>query len=107
MLTEANIRDALRACFDASTRFGRPLNIVDLGLVHSIALAPDPEAPGAGIPGVPLRQSLTLTLALPPGDDDANTILLAQVRNRLAGIPTLSRTAIHTVAPLLPILHPR
>ena len=94
MLTEANIYEALRDCYDASHPFQRPLNIVDLGLVESITLAVDPDAPGAGIPGVPVKHRLSLTL-IPPGDnEDAQSILRAQIANRLAGLPELSQAKI-------------
>ncbi len=102
MLTEADIREALRACYTSC--LGRSINIVDLGLLESIALVPDPEAPGAGIPGVPPKFRLTLTLiastpdtstpdACTP-DPDALIQLSAQIQNRLAGLPTLTSTTI-------------
>ena len=95
MLTEDDIREALRACFDSRNPAGRPLNIVDLGLIADISLAHDSDAPGAGIPGVPLRQALSLTLLPPSLDEDSNAILTSQIQNRLAGIPELSRTEVH------------
>jgi metal-sulfur cluster biosynthetic enzyme len=95
MLTEPDIREALRACFDTQNPYRQPINVLDLGLVESIALALDLDAPGAGIPGVPPRQSLTLTLIPSTPDEDATTILLAQIQNRLAGIPDLSRIDVH------------
>jgi metal-sulfur cluster biosynthetic enzyme len=94
MLTEEDIREALRACFEV-TLFERPVNVVDLGLVEAISLAPDPDAPGAGIPGVPPRQAITLTLIPASAQEDATGILLAQIHNRLAGLPELSRISIH------------
>lgn len=90
MLTENYLREALRACFDPQLA----CNIVDLGLVHTIDLAPDPHAPGAGIPGVPDRQSLTLTLLAASDDDGYRAQLLATVRNRLGGLPELSRSTL-------------
>jgi metal-sulfur cluster biosynthetic enzyme len=96
MHTDDDIREALRACFH-SLPFNSPVDIVSLGLVESITLVPDPDAPGAGIPGVPPRQSLTVTLIPPTQDEDANAILLAQTQNRLAGIPNLSRVNVHLV----------
>jgi metal-sulfur cluster biosynthetic enzyme len=93
-LSEEDVSDALRACFCTHESFGRPLNIVDLGLVGSLALAPDPNAPGAGIPGVPPRQTLELGLLMASEDEAANCILLAQILNRLSGIPQLSRTSV-------------
>jgi metal-sulfur cluster biosynthetic enzyme len=95
MLTEADIYDAIRACYDASHPYQRPVNIVDLGLIESITLAVDPEAPGANIPGVPTKYSLSLTLIPASPDEDAQTLLHAQIANRLAGLPELSRTTIH------------
>ncbi len=94
MLTETDIIDALRACFDSRNPVGRPLNIVDLGLVEDVALALDHDAPGAKVPGVPMRQALTLTLLAPSADEDSNAILSAQIANRLAGLPELSRSSI-------------
>jgi metal-sulfur cluster biosynthetic enzyme len=94
MLTEDDIREALRACFH-SLPFNTPVDIVTLGLVECVTLAPDPDAPGSGISGVPPRQSRSITLIPPTLDQDANAILLAQTQNRLAGIPNLSRTTIH------------
>jgi metal-sulfur cluster biosynthetic enzyme len=98
MLTEADIYEALRACYDASHPYQRPVNIVDLGLVEAVELAVDGEAPGAGIPGVPVKHRLTLTLIPASGNADAQTQLGAQIANRLAGLPELSRTAIRFAA---------
>jgi metal-sulfur cluster biosynthetic enzyme len=91
--TEDSIREALRACFH-SLPFHTPVDIVSLGLIESIKLNLDPNAPGAGVPGVPPRQSLAVTLIPPTQDEDANAILLAQTQNRLAGIPNLSQITV-------------
>ena len=90
MHIEDQIRDLLRACYDPAI----PLNIVDLGLIQSLTLTPDPDAPGAGIPGVP--QKLHLHLALIPNSEDeaAQSQLLAQIANALAGLPELSRPTL-------------
>ncbi len=91
MLTNNDISDALTACFDASNPFARALNIVELGLVEAITLRIDEDAPGHGIPGVPLRQALELHLLRPSNHHDALAMLQAQIENRLAGLPELSR----------------
>ena len=96
MLSEDDIRDALRACY--ATQYGRPVNVVDLGLVESIALTPDLDGPGAGIAGVPQKQRLLLTLIPSSVDEDAQTQLAAQIANRLAGLEELSSTAIRFAA---------
>jgi metal-sulfur cluster biosynthetic enzyme len=90
MLTEADILAALRDCYDPEI----PLNIVDLGLVHSIAIAPDPEAPGAGIPGVPTRHRVHIALTLAQIADLEDSPLPAQIQNRLAAFETISRTEV-------------
>ena len=94
MLSDHDLRQALYACFDPQLA----LNIVDLGLVHRIELTPDPEAPGAGIPGVPDRQRLVLTLLAASDDEAYQAQLIALVGNRLAGLPELSRVDVSIVS---------
>jgi metal-sulfur cluster biosynthetic enzyme len=94
MLSEDDIRDALRACYDTQNPYGRPVNVVDLGLIESIALTPDLDAPGAGIVGVLQKHRLLLTLISSSTDEDAQTQLVAQIANRLAGVEELSGTVI-------------
>ena len=93
MLTEDDIREALYACYDTHNPYGKPVNVVDLGLLEAIVLTPDVDAPGAGIAGVPQKQRLALTL-LATGDEDASTQLAAQIINRMAGLEQLSGTTI-------------
>jgi metal-sulfur cluster biosynthetic enzyme len=91
-LTEADILAALRDCYDPHV----PCNIVDLGLVGSVRLAPDPDAPGAGILGVPPRQRVVIALLpirLADAEADAAP-LIAQIQNRLAAFQTISRTEV-------------
>jgi metal-sulfur cluster biosynthetic enzyme len=92
-LTEADILAALRDCYDPEI----PLNIVDLGLVHSISIAPDPDAPGTGIPGVPPRHRVQVSLTLSSIVDPEDTPLIAQIQNRLAAFETISRTQVDLV----------
>jgi metal-sulfur cluster biosynthetic enzyme len=89
-LTEADILAALRDCYSP----GIPLNIVDLGLVHSIAIAPDPDAPGSGIAGVPHRHRVSIALTLAQIADPEDTSLIAQIQNRLAAFETISGTEV-------------
>lgn len=92
-LTESDILAALRDCYDPEI----PLNIVDLGLVHSISSAPDPDAPGAGIPGVPPKQRVTITLTLTSIIEAEDTPLIAQIQNRLAAFEAISHTDVTLV----------
>jgi metal-sulfur cluster biosynthetic enzyme len=92
-LTEAAIREALRDCYDPEV----PCNIVDLGLVYGVALAPDPDAPGAGIPGVPPRHRVHVELTLTSPGCPAHTQIIAQIENRLSAFETVSRTEVALV----------
>ncbi|HEX3967987.1 MAG TPA: metal-sulfur cluster assembly factor [Edaphobacter sp.] len=90
MLTEPDILAALRDCYDPVL----PCNIVDLGLIRSVAITPDLEAAGSGIPGVPQRSKVQITLTPTSEDETANSQLCAQIENRLAGLETVSRTSV-------------
>jgi metal-sulfur cluster biosynthetic enzyme len=92
-LTEAHILAALRDCYDPEIS----ANIVDLGLVYSIAVAPDPDAPGAGIPGVPPRHRVHIALTLTSPGCGAEKQIIAQIEGRLAAFQTISRTRIELV----------
>jgi len=92
-LTEAGILAALRDCYDPEIR----ANIVELGLVHSISIAHDPDAPGSGIPGVPPRYLVQVSLLAPYPDSDNASQIIALVQNRLAAFPTISRTHVELV----------
>jgi metal-sulfur cluster biosynthetic enzyme len=89
-LTETDILTALRDCYDPEV----PCNIVDLGLVYNVAVVPDPDAPGAGIAGVPPRHRVYITLLLAGIVSPEDTPLVAQIRNRLAAFETISRTQV-------------
>jgi metal-sulfur cluster biosynthetic enzyme len=89
-LTEADILAALRDCYDPALT----LNVVDLGLIQSIAIAPDAEAPGSGIRGVPSRHRVSVSLILTDDDTAAASALPALIQNRLAAFETISRTEV-------------
>jgi metal-sulfur cluster biosynthetic enzyme len=92
-LTQSDILAALRDCYDPEIS----CNIVDLGLVHAIDLAPDPDAPGAGIPGVPPRHRVQISLTLTSPNDSAEQQIVAQIQGRLAAFETISRTRVEVV----------
>ena len=87
---ESTIQSALRDCYDPTL----PCNIVDLGLIRSIALTPDPEAPGANIPGVPPKFRATITITPTTQDETATAQLSAQIANRLAGLEQIIHTTV-------------
>ena len=79
-------------------------NIVAAGLVRSATLTPDPDAPGSTIPGLPPRFVAHITLHAPASDDTANSQLVAQIENRLLGLPSISRVQVTLLPALFPIL---
>lgn len=103
-LTEADLLHALRSVYDPELR----ANIVELGLIHSIAIAPDPDAPGGRIPGVPPRFRVTIGLLSrepnpsppinPQPESQTGSQIVALIQNRLAGLPTISRADIHLLS---------
>jgi metal-sulfur cluster biosynthetic enzyme len=90
MLTETDVLTALRDCYDPVL----PCNVVDLGLIRSIFIARDLEAPGANIPGVPQRHNIKLEIAPTQTDEASEAQLTGPIANRLAGLETVSRTEI-------------
>ena len=94
MLTESDILTALRDCYDPVL----PCNIVDLGLIRSISIKLDPEAPGANIPGVPQKHTIEIALTPTQTDEAATAQLESQIINRLAGLETITQTTV-TILP--------
>lgn len=90
MLTEDQIRTALRDCYDPVI----PCNIIDLGLLQTITIQPDLEAPGTGITGVPQKHRVTVILTPTSTNEAAEAQLITQIANRLAGLEAVSHTDI-------------
>lgn len=90
MLTETDIIAALRDCYDPAL----PCNIVDLGLIRAVSIAPDPEAPGARIPGVPQKHRIYIEIVLTNPTEEAAAQLTAQIQNRLAGLEEAGETTV-------------
>ena len=90
MLTEADIRAALRDCYDPAL----PCNIIDLGLIHSVTITRDLEAPGTNIPRVPQKHIIEIALTPTQTDEPSQAQLVAQITHRLAGLETISRTIV-------------
>jgi metal-sulfur cluster biosynthetic enzyme len=90
MLTETDILAALRDCYDPTL----PCNIVDLGLVHSLTITPDLEAPGTNIPGVSQKHKIQIEITPTQNNEVATAQLQAQIVNRLAGFEAVSRTNV-------------
>jgi metal-sulfur cluster biosynthetic enzyme len=87
-LTEEDVLTALRDVYDPEL----PVNIVDLGLVYRVGVAPDPDAPGM----VP-RQRVEIDITMTSKGCPSHERIIEQVRNRLAGVREISSTDVHLV----------
>lgn len=92
-MTEDDVMAALRDCYDPEV----PCNIVDLGLIYNVKVELDPDAPGAGIAGVPPRYGVQVEMALTSPGCAAEGQIKAQIEGRLAAFETISRTEIRVV----------
>jgi metal-sulfur cluster biosynthetic enzyme len=88
MLSEAEIWNALRDCFDPEVK----LNLVDLGLIYSVATGSDADS----TPAWP-RQWVKVTMTLTTPQCPASGLIFEQVNNRLAGIPDISKVEVNLV----------
>ena len=91
VLTETEIREALRDCYDSAMR----CNIVDLGFVQLVSVTPDMEAPGTGVPGVPQKHSVSVILTLANPDEGSEAEIVSQVTNRLAGLEMVGQSSVY------------
>jgi metal-sulfur cluster biosynthetic enzyme len=87
---QTTILTALRDCYDPTL----PCNIIDLGLLRTLTITPDLQAPGANIPGVPQKHLIAISITLTNPTEDAEAQLGAQIANRLAGLETVGHTAV-------------
>lgn len=88
MLTEDDVREALHVCFDTELQ----VNIVDLGLIYSIQVARDGNAPG-----YEPRFLVHITMTMRAPNEEREALMLGQIHNRLAGIREVSRSTIDVV----------
>lgn len=86
--THIDIREALRVCFDPELS----VNVIDLGLVYGIEVEQDTEWPGFE-PRMVIR--VTMTMRAP--NEEREAMLIGQVKNRLAGMPDVSRSEVTLV----------
>ena len=84
MLSEPDILEALRVCYDPQSR----INIVDLGRVASVHVAVDPDAPG-------VDQRVEVVVDLLPREEEQDAMLAALITNRLLGIYQISRASVN------------
>lgn len=87
-INEEDVRTALRDVIDPEI----PINIVDLGLIYSVDVQPDPDAPGM-LP----RQKVAIDITMTTQGCPAHEMIIEQVRNRLAGIQEISESNVRLV----------
>jgi metal-sulfur cluster biosynthetic enzyme len=87
-LSEEDVMQALRDCYDPEI----PVNIVDLGLIYKVTLAPDANSKRA-FP----RQRVEVEMTMTSRGCPSHLTITEQVRNRLAGIPEISDTQVNLV----------
>jgi metal-sulfur cluster biosynthetic enzyme len=87
-LTEEEVLTALHDVYDPEI----PINIVDLGLIYRVAVAPDPDAPGM-IPKHRVEVDITMTS---PGCP-SHVMIMEHVRNRLACIQEVGEAKVNLV----------
>lgn len=88
LLTEEELRTALRDCFDPEVK----LNLVDLGLIYGIATEPDPDS----TPSWP-RQRVKVTMTLTTPQCPASGLIFEQVNNRLLSLQQVSKVEVDLV----------
>lgn len=88
MLSEDDVRDALRVCFDPELA----VNIVDLGLIYAISVERDQDWPG-----LEPRCVVGITLTMRAPNDEREAMLVGQVKNRLAGMRDVSHSHVDLV----------
>jgi metal-sulfur cluster biosynthetic enzyme len=87
-LTEEDVFAALRDCYDPEI----PVNIVDLGLIYGVKVTPDPKSKRA-FP----RQRVEIEITMTSQGCPSHSMIIEQVRNRLAGVPEISETLVNLV----------
>jgi metal-sulfur cluster biosynthetic enzyme len=87
-LSEEEVLAALRDCYDPEL----PVNIVDLGLIYKVVVTADPKSKRA-FP----RQRVEVDITMTSQGCPSHTVIMEQVRNRLAGIPEISETVVNLV----------
>ena len=87
-LTQEDVLTALRDVNDPEL----PVNIVDLGLIYQVDVAPDPDAPGM-LP----RQRVEVVMTMTTQGCPAHAMILEQVRNRLGGMQEISWADVQLV----------
>ena len=102
-MTDADLLEALRDCYDPLLR----RNVVELNLIRSATIELDGDAPGAAIQGVPARYRAQVMLHAPGSDEAANAQLVAQIENRLMGLPEISNADVRLLPAAFPILNAR
>jgi len=82
-ITEQDILSALKSCYDPEI----PVNIVDLGLIYNVSLAPAPDN----------QQHVTVDMTLTAQGCPEHVNISAQVKSRIEQLPGVRNCTVNVV----------
>jgi len=82
-ITEQDVLSALKSCYDPEI----PVNIVDLGLIYNVGLAPAPDN----------QQDVTVDMTLTAPGCPEHVNISAQVKSRIEQLPGVRNCTVNVV----------
>jgi len=82
-ITEQDVLSALKSCYDPEI----PVNIVDLGLIYNVSLAPAPDN----------QQDVTVDMTLTAQGCPEHVNISAQVKSRIEQLPGVGNCTVNVV----------
>lgn len=84
-VTQQDVLTALKDCYDPEI----PVNIVDLGLIYEIRIAPDPAQPG--------RHNIAVEMTMTSPGCPSHAEITQQVKDRLEQMPGITGANVNVV----------
>lgn len=84
-LTNDEVLSALKECYDPEI----PVNIVDLGLIYDVRIAPSPDFPG--------KQDVTVDMTLTAQGCPSHVMIGQQVKARVEMMPEVNSATVNVV----------
>jgi len=85
-VTREDVLNALKECYDPEI----PVNIVDLGLIYEVNIAPDPVQPEA-------RQNISVEMTMTSPGCPSHVEISQQVKDRLEQMPGVTNAIVNLV----------
>jgi metal-sulfur cluster biosynthetic enzyme len=85
-VTREDVLNALKECHDPEI----PVNIVDLGLIYEVKIAPDPAQPEA-------RQNISVEMTMTSPGCPSHVEISQQVKDRLEQMPGVTNAIVNLV----------